>query len=743
MTDPRQEYAHGRPAYAAAAIAALGVLGLYAITLAPTTQFWDASEYIATAHILGIPHPPGNPLFVVLARAWELLLAPTGLSVAVRINLFSATMSALAHGLWFLVLHHILVRHGGDRVFAVVAPAAAVLVSATAFSVWHQSNVNEKVYTVSLFTIALLSWLALIWRERMGRGGEDNLLVLMAFVLALSVGNHLMAFLAAPALLLFVLCVRPRALLNPRLFAAVAVAALLGLSIHVFLPLRAGLQPVINQADPGSWQALLESLSRQQYQKPSVFLNPMDTTLPRDGALLGAQIANYLQYFDWQWARSLAGYTSWFGGARPVVTLAFFALGIVGAVSHFRRNRASALYFAALFATLSIGLLFYLNFRYGFTYPLEAAREAAFQQAREVRERDYFFLAGFSVWGVWAGLGIATAWRLLSERLRQPRARLIALPVLGLALVPLAANWQWATRSGDYVARDFAYNLLMSVEPYGVLFTNGDNDTFPLWYLQEVEGVRKDVTVIVGQYLNAPWYVKQLRQLTRPCPAGVDPDAQPTRIACQRPYENGPSLYAELTRPPKDSIIQLTDEQIDEIATTAFVTDDALLLRAGRLRTTVPRGTLFTPQDTFITAILVAALGDRPIHFVIPSPALANLNLAEFVIRTGLSVRLSNGPVDPDGDRVVAVPPNGLSAVTGSYVDLVATDKLAGEVFVYRGVPEERVVWSDSATANIPPVYAFMHVALAHARAALGQDEVAERHMEQAQRWAALAQPPS
>ncbi|HEX7050217.1 MAG TPA: DUF2723 domain-containing protein, partial [Longimicrobiales bacterium] len=94
-----------RAPYGAAGLAALAVFALYAATLAPSTQFWDTSEYIATAHILGIPHPPGNPLFVVLARAWELLLAPTGLSVAVRINLFSATMGALAHGFWFLVAH--------------------------------------------------------------------------------------------------------------------------------------------------------------------------------------------------------------------------------------------------------------------------------------------------------------------------------------------------------------------------------------------------------------------------------------------------------------------------------------------------------------------------------------------------------------------------------------------------------------------------------------------------------------
>ncbi len=90
--------------YLWALIASLGVGLLYTVTLSPTTAFWDTSEYIATGHILGIPHPPGNPLFVLLARSWELLLAPLGLSVATRINLFSAFMGSVTHGLWFLAV---------------------------------------------------------------------------------------------------------------------------------------------------------------------------------------------------------------------------------------------------------------------------------------------------------------------------------------------------------------------------------------------------------------------------------------------------------------------------------------------------------------------------------------------------------------------------------------------------------------------------------------------------------------
>ena len=88
-------------------------------------------------------------------------------------------------------------------------------------------------------------------------------------------------------------------------------------------------------------------------------------------------------------------------------------------------------------------------------------------------------------------------------------------------------NFGWASRSGDHAARDWAHNLLMSVEPYAVIFTNGDNDTFPLWYVQEVEGIRRDVTVAVTSYLNTPWYVRQLRDLTPSLPARTGPGRRP------------------------------------------------------------------------------------------------------------------------------------------------------------------------------------------------------------------------
>jgi hypothetical protein len=780
-----------RPEYLAAALAALGVFALYVVTLSPTTWFWDTSEYIATGYIMGIPHPPGNPLFVVLARGWHILLEPFGLSTAVRINLFSAVQSALAHGFWFLLADRILAFYSTDRTFRIIGAAAAVLISATAFTVWNQSNVNEKVYTVTLFTIALLSWLAFRWRDHIGEGKDDNLILLMVFILALSVGNHLMAFLAAPALVAFILIVEPRTLLNWRLYATGIIAVLIGLSVHMYLPIRAGQNPVINEADPtcptvgsalvsvvtmgrAGCENLSAALSRQQYDKPSMFLDPVASgqglERPRGAGLLVAQYLNYAQYFDWQWARSANGLNSYFGGLRILFTLLFTGLGLFGAWSHYQRDRVSWVYVALLFVTLAFGLTFYLNFKYGYSYP------GVTREMTEVRERDYFFIVSFSLWGVWAGIGLAAAWMWLSERFAAgveatrsifdrgtpvsavlPSWRMA--PVLVLALVPLFANWSWANRNYDYSARDWAYNLLMSVEPYGVLFTNGDNDTFPLWYLQEVEGIRRDVQVIVMSYLNTPWYARQVRDLTTPCPAGVSWTDDTTRIICQRAYlpDQGPDVYRDIVAPrepvafaadervppsPTRSILPLSDQQIDEVANTRpWIEREAQVFRAHNLESVIPPNSIMLPSTIFLAQIIDAAMGDRPIYFAMTTQAYEELALRPFLVRQGVALKLNDGPVSADVARGIhEVPPSQVAGIIGPWIDVPRTELLLSEIFIHRGgLPERWGHWVDSATEGIPAYYGYSHMGLGHVYETLGEEQQAQRHYLIAEGWIRLA----
>jgi hypothetical protein len=745
-----------RPPYRLALLAGALVFALNAITLAPTTAVWDTIEYIAPAHILGIPHPPGNPLFVLMARAWELLLTPTTLATAVRVNLFSALMGAGTATFWFLVIHRVLSFFSPSERVRRIGAGAAVLLSATAFTVWNQSNVNEKVYTVSLLTIAMLSWVVFLWRDHVeqhrtaktGRFHDDNAFVFIVYILALSVANHLMAFLAAPAILVFCLLVKPRVFLNWRLYLWAVIFAVFGLSVHLFLPIRAELHPVINEAAPtcesmgsamtsvltfgkAGCENLSAALAREQYAKP-----PISQRL----APLGDQLLNYFQYFDWQWSRSLMGNIGYFAPARLPFTLIFLGLGLFGAAQHWKRDRKSFAYIATLFVTLSLGLIYYLNFKYG--YGQVQARGLS-QELGEVRERDYFFLVSFSLWGLWAGVGITALWLRAAESLKgRANALALASPVLALAALPLVLNWSYASRAGDYATRDWAYNLLMSVEPYGVLFTNGDNDTFPLWYLQEVEGIRRDVTVMVWSYLNTPWYARQIRDLTQPCPT---PDAwkeDETRIICQRAFDpaQGAGIY-KATHAPTKTILPLTDEAIDLTTRYGYVQlAQDQLFEVGGIRALYPANTVLPAADQFILTIIKQVWGDRPIYFAATTNAQRKLGLDPYTVRRGVAYKL----VSPDSVQkpgIVKMPTeqqNPMAAVFGAYFDVPVNTTLFDKVFEYHDLLDKSH-WTDDATRGIPTYYGYGYLSLAQALELANQAPASQAAVQRAQAWMELS----
>jgi hypothetical protein len=690
-----------RPSYIAAAATATGILLLYLVTLAPSTAMWDTSEYIAAAYTLGIPHPPGNPLFVLLGRVFSLL--PIASGVAARINILAALSSAIAAGMWFLIAERAVASWITEPWRRRLIGGVAALVGATAFTVWNQSVVNEKVYTVSLVAMALVSWLMVHWSDNPDSRGSDRLLVLVAYLLGLGYANHMAGMLPGPAIAVAVLVIRPRTVLRWRLLLACVGAVIIGLTPFATQPIRAAFHPAINEGEPTAcrdglkasctftketWDRFKYNFDRKQYGKLPLTVRQ---------APFGAQLDMWWTYFRWQWLRDVYVEQPRWQGALGAM---FLMLGLFGGYIHFRRDRRTFWYFGPLMGLMTLALIFYLNFKYG----ASQAPELGDSIPREVRDRDYFYLWSFSAWGIWVALGLAATWETIAaaaaERVPSRRTALaIGAPVLALALVPLFTNWRTASRRTDNTTSAFAHDLLNSVEPYGVLITAGDNDTFPLWYAQEVEGIRKDVTVAVLSLMNTDWFVRGI--IRRPI---HEYDAA-----------KGPAVYRERQwTKPTIPILNLTIDEADNIP-EYMVVRQPLLFRKGELAATLdPKalpndgsGTAYLERSDLVALRIISdTWPQRPIYISRTAGDYARrIGLAEHTMTQGLARKLIMPPAASSRDTVY---------VAGDgWFDVTRSDRLWREVFRGPKAMIERGEWIDPPSGNIPLAYVFTGAELA------------------------------
>ncbi len=520
-----------------AAIAGAAVLFVvYVLTLAPDVTFWDAGEFIAAAHSLGIPHPPGTPLFILLTSVWAKLLF--FLPYAVATNLFSAAATALAAG----TIARVVQRATGSGAMAIAAALAAGGMS----SVWLNATETE-VYAASLALSVLTIWAA----DRAGREPGERWTALTAYLMTLAVPLHLSALVVAPvavvlaawasdgihwrrAVLLggtFVAAMgagrvspwmvagggvaivaasatpRDRAPVGARIGASLGIAGVVALACTAlaFLYVRAHFDPGINQGDPGTLHDLANAVARRQYAVSPIW--------PRE-APFWIQLANLGQYADWQVALS-TGPTVMPSILRSLGTFLFLWLAYEGAVAHWKLDRRTWAAMLVLLLTGSLGVAVYLNMHagpsilYGILPP---------DTIREARERDYFYIFAFWAWGVWAGIGaVAVA--------RRHDARPAWAGVL-VAALPLVLNWRAVSRRGEpeqSLPKRVAEAMLEAVPRDGVLFVAGDNDSYPLWYAQQVLGLRRDVAIVTVPLLPTRWYRREIARRHRLLtPEGVD-----------------------------------------------------------------------------------------------------------------------------------------------------------------------------------------------------------------------------
>lgn len=334
-----------------------------------------------------------------------------------------------------------------------------------------------------------------------------------------------------------------------------ATMVLIGYSAYAVIFIRSAANPPIDENDPETVEAIISYLKREQYGDTPLLKGPTydnltgkidsdkDVWFPRryspdpthvryygnyasDSEYFWQyQIGHmYVRYFLWNFvgrasdeqdSPAITGLTSdekapYFfqtpseqAGQNVYYGLPLL-LGLIGVAFHFLKDWRRAFAVMVLFIITGIGIILYLN-----------------QTPLQPRERDYSYVASFFAFSIWIGIGATGLIQLISEVVKEKFGSEKLIPFVNagtgaivFVLVPflmLIVNYNDHDRSGRYVAGDYAYNMLISLDENAVVFTNGDNDTFPLWYMQEVEGFRRDVRVVNLSLLNTPWYVHQLK----------------------------------------------------------------------------------------------------------------------------------------------------------------------------------------------------------------------------------------
>ena len=454
---------------------------VYLLTMDRSVSWWDCGEFISTGWLLQVGHPPGAPTYQLLSHLFMLLSFGNPMLVAPLSNALSALSAGLTVGILYLTILEFTSHHSP---FTSHLPAAVgALCYLFCDTAWF-SAVESEVYSLGMLFCALDLWLALRYR----RTGNHRLLLLIALLLGLGVGVHLMTLLVAPALLPIVLPTLVRRRRWGLMLPPAALLFILGLTTYLIIPLRAAANPPINEGNPSTTEAFMRYMKRDQYAKAPLYPrmwrerdadNWGDWTYGLDGVAgnaayyvnyqLGYMYGRYLMY-NFIGRENLKSH-------RVVVFILPFLMGLWGLLRHRKRSRWGFWSVMLLFLFGGAILNLYLN-----------------HPCYEPRERDYAYVLSFYAFAIWIGVGTAEV--LSSPRLKGSLTRcLVVLLTLLAPLLMACGNWSDHDRHNCHSVHDIAMAHLQPCDHGAILITLGDNDTFPLWYLQQVERQRTDIDI--------------------------------------------------------------------------------------------------------------------------------------------------------------------------------------------------------------------------------------------------------
>jgi len=409
-----------------------------------------------------------------------------------------------------------------------------------------------------------------------------------------------------------------------------AFFAMIGITTYAMIIIRANQETPINMNSPKTFTELESYLNREQYGDFPIFKRRFSNE-PHQQAiytnyssdldfLLRYQMDHmFNRYLFWNYIGRVSTYQDSGIDWTDLYGIPFF-IGLFGLYFHFRKDWKMASVFLVMFIFLGYLTAFYQN-----------------QQEPQPRERDYFYVGAFFVFSLWIALGMRGLIELLYEKfdkIKNLTPAVIILLLFGFITVPanmLRVNYFEHDRSRNYVPWDYAYNLLQSVAPNAILFTNGDNDTFPLWYLQDVEGVRRDVRIANLSLLNTPWYIKQLKNTS---PYGAE------KVAMSFTDDEIDQLTVQRWEPVEMSI-PVSEDVIKEWGIT-----DTSVIKKGkitwRMDSPVQYGNIkaIRVQDLAVLDIIMQSKWKRPVYFAMTCSEDSKLGLQDYMQMEGVALRV-------------------------------------------------------------------------------------------------------
>ena len=581
----RERSFHGRRLISAGLVF-LVAFCVYTWTLAPTVTLVDSGELIVAARFLGVAHPPGFPLYLMLAHLASLL--PIG-SVAVRVNFASAFFAALACAMLSLVVAEIVItassateskhrsRKTGRKIRpsdSIVPPAGdnfgwlitsasvtgAGLLFACSRTLWSYATIAE-VYSLNTFLILTIFFLMLRWRRRIVEDQRvtsgsaksrrqlapvtkhDSLLYSAAVVFGLALGvHHVTVALILPALA--VLVYRTQGLkffVSARLLYAALISFAALLAVYSYLPIAAAQNPILNWGEPRSLDKIWAHITGKQYQ---LFLS-------FSPAIIGEQLLQFgrfvLREFGSPWC--------------PIVLV----IAIAGFIAAWRRDRTILLWL--LFVVLG-------NLAYNLNYEI-------------AEDKDAYYLPIFIAIAIAAGIGFYSFLGIAFAN-RSTIAAKVFIPAV-IALVPvitLASNWPFNNRSHYLIAHDYVENIQRTIEPNSLLLTLDWQVASPMLYTREIEHRRPDIKVIDVQLLRRSWYFDYLR-CAYPKMIERSRDKVDIYLAQLKQWEKNPEAYKQspfLTQQITTAFNDLTQSLVSKESQLGpvYVTNEVFVLRESR-----------------------------------------------------------------------------------------------------------------------------------------------------------------